>query len=250
MVLQAFIVSCRRYVSHQNSPYSSIIWLSGHSCPITVFAFTILWRNCSCAWCKSFPQLPCWAHWCTARSRLRLDLPSCTVTRRAIKPNCRSVVDVAKYKLCLRTVWKQLLWSQAENDYCSSLVVSFVARFSFHFLFSSLFICFEYTLLLVDAKHAQNPVHCSNRQSSHSPTSQLSSELQQLTLIFCLLFGFNITSTFFFFLSFVPNFPLLKPLLSVLYSLWRSVNSVRLNFHNIYLLCTIHWPFRFLCNRE
>lgn len=102
----------------------------------SIFAFTTLWRNCDCAWCKSFPQLSCWAHWCIARSRLRLDLPSGTVTRRAIKPNCRSVVDVAKYKLCLRTVWKQLLWSQAENDYCSSLVVSFVALFfSFHFLF-------------------------------------------------------------------------------------------------------------------
>lgn len=36
--------------------------------------------------------------WCVVGSRLRLDLPPCTVARCAIKPNCRSAVDDAKYK--------------------------------------------------------------------------------------------------------------------------------------------------------
>lgn len=87
------------------------------------------------------------------------------------------MADSAKYKLCLLTVWQQLLWSQAKNDYCSSLV-------SCLFSFYALCLLVWPELLQVDARHALN-VHCSNRQSSHSPTFHLSSEMQQAWSSLC-----------------------------------------------------------------
>lgn len=89
-------------------------------------------------------------------------------------------------------------------------------------------------------------VHCSNRQSSHSPTSHLSNELQQLAPLYLC----NLLCSFFFCLFFFPNFYLLKSPLNASYSLWHALNGLRLNFHNTHLPSSLHKPLAISVSRQ